>query len=72
MKLAALALVVPLLAAPGAPSDAATGGPGALSHFDLARSAWRSEADQTRGDTGAAKNAASGSTSRGRARLTAS
>jgi glucoamylase len=37
MKLAALALAVPLLAAPAAPSDAATGGPGALSHFDLAR-----------------------------------
>ncbi|HEY7272122.1 MAG TPA: glucodextranase DOMON-like domain-containing protein [Actinoplanes sp.] len=37
MKLAALALVVPMLAAPAALPDAATGGPGALSHFDLAR-----------------------------------
>ena len=37
MRLAALALVVPLLAAPAAPSDTAAGGPGALSHFDLAR-----------------------------------
>jgi glucan 1,4-alpha-glucosidase len=36
MKLAALALVVPMLAAPAALPDAA-GGPGALSHFDLAR-----------------------------------